>query len=1161
MSQPSSEYQTELELKTKSYLELIRRIDAILADPVKTLLRTTDEYIRRAEDTDSEPNGFPVWMSDYIQPEPGDDLFSKTVCFGTVQEIGKLRRRFSWLSDSDSELLQRLLVPEKRPANRLIGNLLPKNEDDFFECVKSLSSRTFGALNPFTAAQVFQVLLRDSERQAHGALGFLAFFAMIWPLKRRFPDPQRFGAAIEPWEPKAFVTAKCILPIKALQGICIERATLMREIVGILKRLKEGAEREKYDPHQRWLFNVELDNLRTRLWRLSRVVVAREKLRHHSQLIAQFSDGLSQSVGSHLVTVEDLENPAAITIKLRDSTDPLSTYIKGQFSDSTQWQLTNSDASVVPEENLISAVVHELNSLADGPCLHDNERFRHVELDEEVKSFIKQKPQGHARIQLNWLLLRAAYPEELAMSKSLATSYKNILEGAARAIRDIGEGGVSVFKKADDLLAAIRKELVERLQPDPHSGEPKKDDLIFLEKKGFKFAREYAEHPNKDVRKGYFDDVHDAAQQSLEFCNSALQTLNASYGHCAEVASDLDSIKRIASELAEANEEVAERMDWLVKDATVWCRTVADREIAHASAQNLTDFDPSELVSAIAVAVKWNQMTTTLQVSDAVDKALAGMRVDGSWSSGQPFFSPNNAVGVWAITSDIVLSLTEALQEHRDVDVADTALVRYVDWLERTRTELSFPLLAGQPKQKTGPLAVGWASDRFRHRRKIHFPTTAFSINALLNIRDLMEYRLWQLCERRFTVIRSSEGHDLKKVAPVDLGAQHLSRLHRRLGWMAEKQISEYKHAEYSLVLHGPPGSSKTFIAKALSVEQWKARQWGPKEVPRLVRITPADFTRMGEDRLDSEARLIFDLITGVRGVTILFDEIDDLLRQRNTQTGPLASKPTFMELVVPAMLNRLADLREACPRQELCVLLATNFVESIEPALMRKGRIDGPIAVVYPDQESRLALIIKLMSELGDGLKRSLELNDVEVARFIDFYSNRFAADVGGWPYLTIDSACRTIVHNLKNALEKLRTGKGKGLSLTTKRRQFSREIRDSALQVLAEYSSSLSTPRYEERLGSPPRPELLDEYAHFFIAGRADGEDLEKWVIKQVIEPIELVRQSKKKLSRRQRQEALNKQALCGKIRLILDNENRWTQDRRLREKLAEAAAQALP
>src|SRR6185503_3152029 len=187
----------------------------------------------------------------------------------------------------------------------------------------------------------------------------------------------------------------------------------------------------------------------------------------------------------------------------------------------------------------------------------------------------------------------------------------------------------------------------------------------------------------------------------------------------------------------------------------------------------------------------------------------------------------------------------------------------------------------------------------------------ALSINALLEIRNLAEYRLWELCKKRFTVL--SADMPLRDIDPVDLGATHPQRLHRKLEQMAYQARVKPEDADYSIVLHGPPGSSKTKLAEALSAEMWKySSKWGPNE-PRLIRITPADFTRMGEDRLDSEARAIFDLLSGVRGVTILFDEIDDLLRQRNTGKD----RPQFMDLVVPAMLNRLADLRAACPRQE----------------------------------------------------------------------------------------------------------------------------------------------------------------------------------------------------------------------------------------------------
>lgn len=1030
MTQPSSEYPTELERKTKDYLELVRRIDAILAEPVKTLIRITDEYIKEPKQPNSEPAGFPVWMSDYFQPEPKDDLFSKTICFATLQEISKLQRRFSWLPKKDLDRLERLLESKEENPNQLINNLVPVS-GDFSQYAKALWSKTFGGLNPFTASQAYQVLLRDSEKQTHGAFGSLAFFAMIWPLHRRFPDPQRFGAAIEPWEPKAYVTAKCILPIKSLQDICTERADLMHKIVAILDRLKKSADKDAqgYDPHQRWRFNVELDDLRARLSRLSKIVIAKSKLRDRSLQVRQFSDGLSQQSGS-------------------------------------------------------SAPVN----------------------------------------------------------RSIGTSYNKILKRAAGAIEDIGSDGVEALKDARRILKAINKEIVKRLKdPSPANLKALRGPEI-----GLKFAREYTEHPIPERRMEYFKDLYTAARDSLIFCYKALRTLNNGYRQYLKVEKDLESIKQIASGFAKANKKVAEMMDELVRNATIWCRAVADREISHASAQNLTDFDPSELVSAISVAVKWNQITTTLQVSDAVGKALAGMRADGSWSAGQPFYSPNNALGVWPITSDVVLTLTEVLEKHIDVDVADTALFRYVDWLERTRTQLNFPPNKDQSDQKTDELAVGWASDRFRHRGKIHFATTAYSVNALLKIRDLVEYRLWQLCEKRFTVIKSDDRNELKEVAPVDLGAQHKYRLHRRF---AERQSN---HAEYSFVLHGPPGSSKTAIAQALSIEHWKAtRRPESKETARLVRITPADFTRMGEDRLDSEARLIFDLLSGVRGVTILFDEIDDLLRQRNSGPAAAALKPTFMELVVPAMLNRLQDLRDACPRQELCFVLATNFIESIEPALLRKGRIDQLIPVVYPDQESRLALIYEFTSKLLTAIEDKLEFDKTKISAFI----NNRAKKLSGWPYQSIKAACHHVERDLNNALKQMDSKAGIGLSPQERKKQY-RSVVKHISKVLDEYGSSLSSPRYEERLVPPFRPELLNEYAHFIIAGCKNAQGLESWFNGHYAGS-----EFKKRLSEAEHEQAINKlkkaQPLYKKIKTVLDDENRWAKDKTVRGMLAEAAS----
>ena len=413
-------------------------------------------------------------------------------------------------------------------------------------------------------------------------------------------------------------------------------------------------------------------------------------------------------------------------------------------------------------------------------------------------------------------------------------------------------------------------------------------------------------------------------------------------------------------QMAKTYREIHKDIDRTVADDARWCRNVMERQIAHVSAGNYTEFDPAELVSAIAVSVSWRQLNTPLQVKDAVAKALEGARDDGSWGPGRPFYPHKDALGAWALTSDVVATLVGAIERYPEVEVADEALLQYVDWLERTRIQVD----------SEGTLVTGWASDRAPHHTRVDLWATCYAIEALLEIRDLLEFRLWQLCARRFTVI--ADVSPLGSIDPVDLGQGHIRRLHRRLYRMARMtQGDEFAKGDYSLVLHGPPGSSKTKVAEAISAEMWmSSSRWGERS-PRLVRITPADFTRGGEERIDSEARIIFDLLRGVRGVTIFFDEIDDLLRRRDPKRHP-----SFIELVIPAMLNRLQDLRDACPRQEISFLIATNYIEKIEPALIRKGRIDEAIPVTYPDTESRLMMLDQgarqLEAELKGGSKKA---------------------------------------------------------------------------------------------------------------------------------------------------------------------------------------------
>lgn len=812
---------TELDDAVTPYLEQIAQIDRIITGPARTLIRVARDA---ASSLHSGPPKFPLWIMSDPLPDSRRNSLTTSLALVTLHRLHHMQRRFPELKENFKGLGKVLEKLRKGylPSRRDLGD-----ERYFDACADFVDSRTFGFLNPFTSAQVFRLLMESGEDHAHTGVGCIAFFAMVWPLFRRSPDPLDIGARIEPYRPTAYVTAKCLLPLIELRNICTQRADLFNAIGTNLQVLTHARDDAGASSLSHWTFCAEVDNLRHHLHEMAAISIDREAF-------------------------------SACDANLRE---PL---------------------------------------------------------------------------------------ERLGPRDPVLPLYHHVVRELARALRQVAGKSAELLGDADVILTRLRREVVAPL-----------DDGRVPEVTGrsFKFYLPPAERPAH--YRAYLKDLARAGHDAAELCGSVLHQLKRAadmdvpelpdektMGERSPEADVLEaSVKKVAEALArmaEINREVARAVDGPTGLHIRWCRTVGNQEIALAAAGNDTDFNPPELVSALAVAVRNKDLLTESLVADAMDKAVRGANRDGSWRPGHPYFSSDGIQSLRPPAADVVWTLVSALAQFPAVRVADDTLFGFVDWLDRTRREIT-PASTTPPPTSTTP-DFGWSADQTLERDRIELFTTSYAINALLAVRDVAEHRLWELCESRFTVVRTAI--PLKEMAPVDLMVPHRHRLHNKLSAMVREAHRGAPDAVYSIVLHGPPGSSKTTVAGALSSEGRRLGRWGDHR--RLVRVTPADFTRMGEDRVDAEAASIFRLLQHVRGVTILFDEIDDLLRRRGD------NDPRFLDLVIPAMLNRLQDLRDACPRQEICFLFGTNYVERIEPALMRAGRIDRRIPVPYPDRVSR---------------------------------------------------------------------------------------------------------------------------------------------------------------------------------------------------------------
>lgn len=399
----------------------------------------------------------------------------------------------------------------------------------------------------------------------------------------------------------------------------------------------------------------------------------------------------------------------------------------------------------------------------------------------------------------------------------------------------------------------------------------------------------------------------------------------------------------------------------------------------HLSFHDITNssFDAAELVFSLEglLLVDSESLSVEKHLLERVFQVISErQKISPYWRPLKPFVTTPQGLALLPLSVEIANSLLRicdlldcAFGEHTRFSENIELFQRYADWLYTrvTRGSAKFDDNTSKP-------FTGWHSEHVHIARKIHPWETSQVMIFLMHYRPLLQDHIARqlIAEANVSVKRIPRDKASDDLSPSDYWSQHWEgkgeplegSVDHNSTYMVLKRIRENylspresgfpfstRRPSYSMLLYGPPGTAKTAIAEELA----KALKWP------LITITPSDFIASGEAQVEARAKMIFNALGEQKDMVILFDEIDQLMLNRESHR--YLKQGDIFKFIAPGMLPKLKDLRS---KRTAIFIVATNYEERIDAAAKRPGRIDNRFFVSLPGRKRRFQILKTLINK-----------------------------------------------------------------------------------------------------------------------------------------------------------------------------------------------------
>ena len=225
--------------------------------------------------------------------------------------------------------------------------------------------------------------------------------------------------------------------------------------------------------------------------------------------------------------------------------------------------------------------------------------------------------------------------------------------------------------------------------------------------------------------------------------------------------------------------------------------------------------------------------------------------------------------------------------------------------------------------------------------------------------------------------IKRGGGNGFKDIAGMEELKAYLSQ--RVIFVIKNKEkVEKYKlTTPNGMLLYGPPGCGKTFVAEKFAEETGF----------NFILVKSSDLASSFVHGSQEKIAQLFKQAEKHAPIVICFDEFDALVPDRSNPAAQYSA----------GEVNEFLSQLNNCSQRGIFVVGTTNRPDKIDPAVLRTGRIDKQVYVPLPDKEARKEMFLLHLKG------RPYDEGDIDADKLSELSDGYIASDIA---YVVNDAA-----------------------------------------------------------------------------------------------------------------------------------------------------------